>query len=50
MSLVYHEVIIGKDCLKVQSGTVIGSDGFGYANESVAIGLKIPQLGSVIIG
>ena len=45
---IYHEVIIGKDCL-VQSGTVIGSDGFGYANER-GNWIKIPQLGSVIIG
>ena len=29
---VYHEVQIGDDCL-IQSGAVIGSDGFGYANE-----------------
>ncbi|HIE4217663.1 TPA: UDP-3-O-(3-hydroxymyristoyl)glucosamine N-acyltransferase [Proteus mirabilis] len=45
---IYHEVIIGKDCL-VQSGTVIGSDGFGYANER-GNWIKIPQLGSVVIG
>ncbi|MGL4507155.1 MAG: UDP-3-O-(3-hydroxymyristoyl)glucosamine N-acyltransferase, partial [Aeromonas sobria] len=28
----YHNVTMGTDCL-VQSGTVIGADGFGYANE-----------------
>ena len=32
-----------------QANTVIGSDGFGYANER-GQWLKIPQLGSVIIG
>jgi UDP-3-O-[3-hydroxymyristoyl] glucosamine N-acyltransferase len=45
---VYHRVIIGSDCL-VQSGTVIGSDGFGYANDRGSW-IKIPQLGTVIIG
>ncbi|WP_162063346.1 UDP-3-O-(3-hydroxymyristoyl)glucosamine N-acyltransferase [Vibrio taketomensis] len=45
---VYHEVQIGSDCL-VQSNTVIGSDGFGYANEK-GEWIKIPQLGSVRIG
>ncbi|ALQ55327.1 UDP-3-O-acylglucosamine N-acyltransferase [Pseudoalteromonas issachenkonii] len=45
---VYHDVEIGADCL-FQANTVIGSDGFGYANER-GQWLKIPQLGSVIIG
>lgn len=45
---VYHNVVIGDDCL-IQSNTVIGSDGFGYANDK-GKWLKIPQLGSVIIG
>jgi len=45
---IYHRVIIGEHCL-VQSNTVIGSDGFGYANAK-GQWLKIPQLGSVIIG
>ncbi|AKJ43038.1 UDP-3-O-(3-hydroxymyristoyl)glucosamine N-acyltransferase [Pragia fontium] len=45
---VYHEVMIGSQCL-VQSGTVIGADGFGYANER-GNWIKIPQLGTVRIG
>lgn len=45
---IYHDVILGSDCL-VQANTVIGSDGFGYANEK-GQWIKIPQLGSVIIG
>ena len=45
---VYHEVSIGQDCL-VQSGSVIGSDGFGYAPNN-GQWLKIPQLGTVKIG
>ncbi|WP_413110919.1 UDP-3-O-(3-hydroxymyristoyl)glucosamine N-acyltransferase [Thaumasiovibrio sp. DFM-14] len=45
---VYHRVRIGEGCL-IQSGTVIGSDGFGYAN-SAGQWVKIPQLGTVVIG
>ncbi|MBV4365836.1 UDP-3-O-(3-hydroxymyristoyl)glucosamine N-acyltransferase [Erwinia sp. BNK-24-b] len=45
---VYHEVQIGENCL-IQSGTVIGADGFGYANDR-GNWVKIPQLGTVIIG
>ncbi|WP_294912119.1 UDP-3-O-(3-hydroxymyristoyl)glucosamine N-acyltransferase [Tatumella sp. UBA2305] len=45
---IYHEVLIGQQCL-IQSGTVIGADGFGYANDR-GNWVKIPQLGSVIIG
>jgi len=45
---VYHEVVIGDDCL-VQANTTIGSDGFGYANDK-GNWIKIPQLGSVQIG
>jgi UDP-3-O-[3-hydroxymyristoyl] glucosamine N-acyltransferase len=45
---IYHRVELGHSCL-VQSGTVIGADGFGYANEK-GEWVKIPQLGSVKIG
>ncbi|MFT2090478.1 UDP-3-O-(3-hydroxymyristoyl)glucosamine N-acyltransferase [Paraglaciecola sp. 2405UD69-4] len=45
---IYHNVVLGSDCL-VQANTVIGSDGFGYANEN-GKWIKIPQLGSVVIG
>lgn len=41
----YHGVIIGKHCL-IHSGAVLGSDGFGLANEN-GRWLKVPQLGSV---
>jgi UDP-3-O-[3-hydroxymyristoyl] glucosamine N-acyltransferase len=44
----YHGVQLGKNCL-VHSGAVIGADGFGFANER-GRWLKIPQVGSVIIG
>ena len=45
---VYHEIEIGSHCL-IQSGTVIGADGFGYANDR-GNWVKIPQLGTVVIG
>lgn len=45
---IYHDVKIGSDCL-IQSGAVIGSDGFGYANDR-GRWIKIPQTGTVIIG
>lgn len=45
---IYHEVEIGEQCL-IHAGTVIGADGFGYANDR-GNWVKIPQLGSVIIG
>ncbi len=45
---IYHEVRIGAMCL-IQSGTVIGADGFGYANDR-GNWVKIPQLGTVEIG
>ena len=45
---IYNNVKIGKNFV-VHSGTVIGSDGFGYLNES-SKWVKIPQIGSVQIG
>lgn len=44
----YHDVHFGTDCI-VHSGAVIGSDGFGYANER-GQWIKIPQVGGVRIG
>lgn len=44
----YHDVHLGQSCI-VHSGTVIGSDGFGYANER-GQWIKIPQTGGVRIG
>ncbi len=46
--ILYHEISIGQHCL-IQSGAVIGADGFGYANDR-GNWIKIPQLGTVIIG
>ena len=53
-SILYPNVVIYRACLLgarviVQAGAVIGSDGFGFANEKGAW-LKIPQIGRVVIG
>ncbi|MBD1572313.1 UDP-3-O-(3-hydroxymyristoyl)glucosamine N-acyltransferase [Vibrio sp. S17_S38] len=45
---IYHNITIGESCL-IQANTVIGADGFGYANNR-GEWVKIPQLGGVIIG
>lgn len=45
---VYHDVAIGQDCI-VHSGAVIGSDGFGFANEK-GKWVKICQIGGVLVG
>lgn len=44
----YHGVRLGKN-VSIHSGTVIGADGFGYANDK-GIWIKIPQTGGVQIG
>lgn len=44
----YHGVILGEECI-IHSGAVLGSDGFGFANEKGAW-VKIPQTGQLIIG
>lgn len=46
--VIYHNCVIGEHCL-VHAGTVIGADGFGWANEG-GKWIKIPQLGRVVIG
>ncbi|WP_339879409.1 UDP-3-O-(3-hydroxymyristoyl)glucosamine N-acyltransferase [Pseudidiomarina gelatinasegens] len=46
--VIYHNCVIGENCL-VHAGTVIGADGFGWANEG-GKWIKIPQLGRVVIG
>ena len=45
---IYHQVRIGERC-RIMAGAVIGSDGFGFANQS-GEWHKVPQLGGVIIG
>jgi UDP-3-O-[3-hydroxymyristoyl] glucosamine N-acyltransferase len=45
---VYHECIIGRGCT-IHAGSVIGSDGFGFAPQSESEFTKIPQIGNVIL-
>jgi UDP-3-O-[3-hydroxymyristoyl] glucosamine N-acyltransferase len=45
---IYHECILGED-VTIHAGTVIGSDGFGFAPQSENEFMKIPQIGNVII-
>jgi UDP-3-O-[3-hydroxymyristoyl] glucosamine N-acyltransferase len=45
---VYRNCIIGNDCI-FHGGSVIGSDGFGFAPVNDANYMKIPQVGNVII-
>ena len=45
---IYHKCIIGENNL-IHSGTVIGSDGFGFVRKDKNIE-KIPQTGKVVIG
>ncbi len=45
--VIKHDCVIGPHC-HLFSGAVIGSDGFGYAEES-GVWLKIPQVGRVVI-
>jgi len=45
---IYHHCMIGQR-VRIASGVVIGSDGFGFANNQ-GEWYKVPQLGRVIIG
>lgn len=45
---IYHECVLGEDCI-IHAGSVIGSDGFGFAPQSDSEFMKIPQLGNVIL-
>lgn len=45
--VVYHDCVIGSNCT-LFAGSVIGADGFGYAEEN-GRWVKIPQIGRVVI-
>lgn len=45
---IYDYCLLGNE-VTIHSGTVVGSDGFGFANEK-GKWVKIPQLGRVVIG
>jgi UDP-3-O-[3-hydroxymyristoyl] glucosamine N-acyltransferase len=45
---IYHDCVVGISCT-IHAGTVIGSDGFGFAPQSESEFMKIPQIGNVVI-
>ena len=45
---IYSETVIGNNCT-IHSGTIIGSDGFGFAPQEDGTYVKVPQIGNVII-
>lgn len=45
---VYHRCVIGKNVI-VHAGTVIGSDGFGFAPQADGTFKKVPQMGNVVL-
>ena len=45
---IYSETVIGNNCT-IHSGTIIGSDGFGFAPQEDGTYKKVPQIGNVII-
>lgn len=46
---IYHGCIIGSHCI-LHSGSVIGSDGFGFATDELGNHFKIYQNGNVVMG
>ena len=45
---IYSETVIGNNCT-IHSGSIIGSDGFGFAPNEDGTFNKVPQIGNVII-
>lgn len=45
---VYHDCILGEG-VTIHAGSVIGSDGFGFAPQSETEFMKIPQIGNVVL-
>ncbi len=45
---IYNDCVIGNNCI-LHSGSVIGSDGFGFAPTEDGSYKKIPQMGNVIV-
>ncbi len=46
---VYRDCVVGSDCI-IHAGTVIGSDGFGFATTKQGTHVKIHQNGNAVIG
>lgn len=45
---IYHDCVIGRS-VTIHAGTVIGSDGFGFAPQGDGSFKKVPQIGNVVI-
>ena len=45
---IYSETVIGNRC-NIHSGTIIGSDGFGFAPQEDGSYVKVPQIGNGIV-
>lgn len=45
---IYSECVIGKNCV-INSGVIIGADGFGFAPNEAGEYTKVPQIGNVIL-
>ncbi len=45
---IYNDCIVGKNVI-IHAGTVIGSDGFGFAPQADGSFKKVPQMGNVVI-
>jgi UDP-3-O-[3-hydroxymyristoyl] glucosamine N-acyltransferase len=45
---IYHDCVVGKNVI-IHAGTVIGSDGFGFAPQADGSFQKVPQMGNVVV-
>jgi UDP-3-O-[3-hydroxymyristoyl] glucosamine N-acyltransferase len=45
---IYHDCVLGNN-VTIHAGTVIGSDGFGFAPQADGSFKKVPQIGNVVI-
>jgi UDP-3-O-[3-hydroxymyristoyl] glucosamine N-acyltransferase len=45
---IYHDCLIGNNVV-IHAGTVVGSDGFGFAPQKDGTYQKVPQLGNVVV-
>ena len=45
---IYHDCKVGNNVI-IHAGTVIGSDGFGFAPQADGSFIKVPQIGNVVI-
>ena len=45
---IYHDCVVG-NWVNIHAGTVVGSDGFGFAPQADGSFKKVPQIGNVVI-